>query len=111
MCQQQSWYDIHERRPVTPNERMTFGSAVDAAVEQIVVMLRSGNPVEMARVMAAVDEVLAREDTGVDRDEVERAPRCSSPRSRPTTTGRTAGPSPRSTSPCPTSATSTPTPT
>jgi hypothetical protein len=73
MCQQQAWYDIHERRPIIPNERMTFGSAVDAAVEQIVVMLRSGNPVEMARVMAAVDEVIAREDTGVDRDEVERA--------------------------------------
>jgi CRISPR/Cas system-associated exonuclease Cas4 (RecB family) len=73
MCQASAWHSIHHRLPIIPNERMTFGSAVDAAVEQIVVMLRSGNPVELNRVMAAVDEVIAREDTGVDRDEVERA--------------------------------------
>lgn len=73
MCQQQSWFDLHERRPLIPNERLTFGSAVDAAVEQIVVMLRSGNPIQMPRVMAAVDEVIARDDVAVERDEVERA--------------------------------------
>jgi hypothetical protein len=72
MCQQQSWYDLHERRPLIPNERMTFGSAVDAAVEQIVVMLRSGNPVEIAR-DGRGRRGKSREDTGVDRDEVERA--------------------------------------
>lgn len=72
-CPTQSWFDLHERLPLIPSERLTFGSAVDAAVEQIVAAIRAGMTVPMPRVMAAVDEVLAREDTGVDRDEVERA--------------------------------------
>lgn len=73
MCQQQAFFDLYERRPLIMSERIAFGSCVDAAVEQIIVFLRSGQTVEMARVMAAVDEVIAREDVGVDRDEVERA--------------------------------------
>ena len=73
MCQQQAWYDIHERRPLIPSERLTFGSCVDAAVEQLVVMLRSGFPIDMTRVMAAAEEVRLRDDVDVDMDEVERA--------------------------------------
>jgi len=73
LCQQQSWFDLHDRRPLIVTERLHFGSCLDAAVEQIVTALRAGMTVPMARVMAAVDEVLAREDVGVDRDEVERA--------------------------------------
>lgn len=73
LCQAQAWFQIHDPRPLIPNERIAFGSAVDAAVEQIVVFLRSGQTVQMARVMAAVDEVMARDDVGVERDEVERA--------------------------------------
>lgn len=73
MCQTASWFDLHERRPLIPNERITFGSAVDAAVEQIAVHLRSGQTVDMGRVMAAADEVIARDEVAVDPDEVERA--------------------------------------
>lgn len=73
VCQQKAWFDIHDRRPVVPNEKMTFGSAVDAAVEQIAVFLRSGQQVEMGRVMAAAAEVVARDEVAVDLDEVERA--------------------------------------
>lgn len=72
-CEQAAFYDLHERRPLIPSERVTFGSCVDAAVEQIVVMLRSGNPIEMERVMAAAEEVRLRDDIDLDMDEVERA--------------------------------------
>jgi hypothetical protein len=73
MCQTQSWFSLHDPRPLIPNERITFGSAVDAAVEMIVAALRSGQTVPMQTVMAAADEVIARDDVAVDRDEVEKA--------------------------------------
>lgn len=73
LCQQQAYFDIHERRPLIPHERITFGSAVDAAVEQIVMALRAGIPVPMRTVLAAAEEVMLRDDVGVDIDEVERA--------------------------------------
>ena len=34
MCGQKAWLEIHHRRPFIPTEQTTFGSAVDAAVEQ-----------------------------------------------------------------------------
>lgn len=73
LCQQKSWFEIRDRRPLIPSERITFGSAVDAAVEQIVSSLRAGLPVQMPRIMAAAAEVVARDDVGVDLEEVEHA--------------------------------------
>jgi hypothetical protein len=36
MCGQKAWLEIRHRRPFIPNEATAFGSAVDAAVEQII---------------------------------------------------------------------------
>ena len=73
LCQTQAWYQIHERRPLIPNERITFGSAVDAGVEQIATFLRAEQTVDMNRVMAAAMEVVNRDEVAIDIDEVERA--------------------------------------
>src|SRR6185295_9646654 len=57
-----------------PNERITFGSAVDAAVEVIAKQIRDDGKVDLTPVMASVDEVLARDETvEIHRDEVEKA--------------------------------------
>ena len=73
MCQQQAWFEIHDRKPLIPNERITFGSAVDAAVEQIATMLRDSAKVDMDQVMAAAQECVDRDATDVNLDEVEKA--------------------------------------
>lgn len=72
-CQQQAWFDIHERKPMIPNERASFGSAVDAAVEQIVKGIRDNAAVDLNVAMAAAQEVTGDNETGIDLDEVERA--------------------------------------
>lgn len=73
ICQQKSWFEINDRRPWIPNEKASFGSAVDAAVEQIVIGIRDNAAVDMNVAMAAVDEVLGENAAEVNRDEVERA--------------------------------------
>jgi len=73
MCQSQAWFDIHERKPLIPSERITFGSAVDAAVEQIATLIRDTGSVDMNIVMAAAQECIDRDETEVNVDEVERA--------------------------------------
>ena len=73
LCQQQAWFDLHARKPLIVSERITFGSAVDAAVEQIATMLRDTGSVDMRKAMAAATEVVVRDDIEVDFDEIERA--------------------------------------
>ena len=73
MCQQIAWFDIHARKPLVPNERITFGSAVDAAVEMIVKQIRDDGAVNLGPVMEAAQEIVTRDETEVDLDEVEKA--------------------------------------
>lgn len=73
LCQSKAWFQIHEPRQVIPNERMSFGSAVDAAVEQIVVMARAGIPIQIERAYAAAAEVAERDQVAISFDEVEKA--------------------------------------
>jgi hypothetical protein len=73
MCQQLAWFDLHDRRPLITNERITFGSAVDAAVEQIVQQVRDTGAIDMNLVMASASEIVTRDETDVDLDEVEKA--------------------------------------
>ena len=87
MCGQKAWLEIHHRRPFIPDERTTFGSAVDAAVEQALkapviipsgameaaaysAMERNGVDVDIAEVMVAaldfIRNILPKHDwTGV----------------------------------------------
>ena len=63
-------------RPAAPwlvTESMTFGSAIDAAVEIAVTALRAGMSIPLDRCMAAATEVALRDDNPVSLDEVERA--------------------------------------
>jgi hypothetical protein len=70
LCQSKAWFQIHDPRPFVTNEKVAFGSAVDAGVETILTMVRGGLPIEEARYMAAAEEVIARDDVGVSADEV-----------------------------------------
>jgi len=64
ICGQKAWYQIHEPRPWTAPEKVTFGSAVDAGVEVIVKALRDGAEPDLA---AAHHEAMLRVDGEVNR--------------------------------------------
>jgi hypothetical protein len=70
LCQQKAWFSIHDPRPFVANEKVSFGSAVDAGVEVILTAARAGQTIEEARYMAAAEEIIARDDAGVSADEV-----------------------------------------
>ena len=59
LCGSKAWFDIHDRRPLIPAENITFGSAVDAGVEQILTMRRAGMAIDERRSIAAAAEVIA----------------------------------------------------
>ena len=73
MCPTKAWYEIHDRRPLIPAERITFGSALDAAIEQIATALRAGMPATEARPLEAAEQVTARDGVEVDMTEIDRA--------------------------------------
>lgn len=73
MCATRSWFDLHERRPLMPMEKITFGSALDAAVEQIVKAVRAGMSASEARPLEAAEEVAARDGVEIDITEIDRA--------------------------------------
>lgn len=72
-CQQQAWFEIHDRKPMIPNERASFGSAVDAAVEQVIKGIRDNGAVDLSVAMAAAQEVVGDNEVGVNLDDVETA--------------------------------------
>lgn len=73
LCGQKAWLEIHHRRPFIRNPDVTFGSAVDAAVEQILKVARAGLPPETAQPMAAAAEVIERDGIEIHLEEVETA--------------------------------------
>lgn len=73
MCPTKTWFGIHDPRPFVTNEKVEFGSALDAAVEVCVKYASSGQSVDLPRAWAAADEVVARNDVGVDIGEVRNA--------------------------------------
>lgn len=73
ICATKAWHDLHHRLPLIPDEKITFGSAVDAAVEAAITYLRMEQPVDEAVCLAAAQEVIDRDAVAVDLDEVERA--------------------------------------
>lgn len=72
-CQTASWFDIHYRLPLIPAERITYGSAVDAAVEAAIKFLRMEQPVNVANCLEAASEVIARDGVDVSLEEVDDA--------------------------------------
>jgi len=73
LCETKVWNGIHDPRPFVPNEKVTFGSAVDAGVEVIVKSLSSGQPVQLDRAYAAAAFVVERDEVELVFSDVEHA--------------------------------------
>jgi hypothetical protein len=73
ICGHKAWHELRHRRPMIPNPDMTFGSAVDAAVEQILKATRAGLPLAVAQPMEAAAEVVERNGVEIHLEEVEAA--------------------------------------
>ena len=72
LCQQKAWLEIHHRRPFVTSEKLSFGSALDAATEALIVGERDGRDATRA-VADAIDFVIERDEIDLDRDELARA--------------------------------------
>lgn len=70
LCQQKAWYAIHDPKPFVTNEKVEFGSALDAAVEVLVKYASAGQKPDLARAYAAVAEVELRNPGLIDAKEV-----------------------------------------
>lgn len=66
LCQTKAFYQIHDPKPFVPNEKVTFGSAVDAGVEVILKYARSDQLPELKNATAAAEFIIERDETGVD---------------------------------------------
>lgn len=75
ICQTQSWFDLHYRLPLIPQERITFGSALDASVEKVIGYLRMEQPVDFDVADAAAAEIVERDGIDVDLEQVRHATR------------------------------------
>lgn len=73
LCETKTWLGIHDPRPFIPNEKVVFGSAVDAGVEVMVKSLSSGQPVQMDRAYAAAAFVIERDQVELVFSDVEKA--------------------------------------
>lgn len=73
LCAHKAWHEIHHRRAIIPNPDMTFGSAVDAAVEQLLMASRAGLPRETVRPLEAAAEIIERNGIEIPMPEVEAA--------------------------------------
>ena len=73
LCQTKTWYGIHDPRPFVTNEKVVFGSAVDAGVEVIVKALSSGQKPDLPRAFSAAAFIVEREDVEIVFSQVEDA--------------------------------------
>lgn len=55
-----SWFDVWHPRPWIPSEEAVFGSAVDAGIQVYIGYARSGQPVDMDRVLEAAAAAVER---------------------------------------------------
>lgn len=73
LCQTKTWLSIHDPRPFVPNEKVTFGSAVDAGVEVILKYARMGQPIDMDQAAEAAEFIIDRDGTEVELVDVQLA--------------------------------------
>ena len=73
LCQSKSWFAIHDPRPFVPNEKVTFGSAVDAGVEVILKYARMGEDPDLDKATEAAAYVIERDGVEVDPVDVQTA--------------------------------------
>lgn len=72
-CAIQSHFQRTMRRPWPVSPDMTFGSALDAAVEQVLTAARADIPISEARALQAAAEISERDECLVDLDEITNA--------------------------------------
>ena len=72
-CELQAYHSRNDPRPWKPTPDMTFGSAIDAAVEIAITALRAGQAIPVSTCLSAAAEMALRDDQAVDLDAVERA--------------------------------------
>lgn len=77
LCQTKSWLDSHDRRPIIPSEKVSFGSALDAAIEILIVGEREGHEKFKAdaAIITAIEEIEVRDDMDLPTEELLRAAR------------------------------------
>lgn len=73
LCETKVWNGLHDPRPFVPNEKVVFGSAVDAGVEVMVKALSSGQPIQLERAYSAAAFVVERDQVELVFSDVERA--------------------------------------
>lgn len=71
LCGQKAWQRLHHPMAFIGNPDVTFGSAVDAAIEQILKATSSGIPLGAARPMEAAAEIVERDGIEIHMEEVE----------------------------------------
>ena len=71
-CNAKAWFEIHDRRPMLPSEKLSFGSALDAATEALIVGERDGRDATQA-VADAIVYVEERDEIALDHEELTRA--------------------------------------
>lgn len=73
ICGNKAWLEIHHRRAFISNPDVAFGSAVDAAVEQVLMVARADLPPLLADPMAAAAVTVERNGIEIHLEEVEAA--------------------------------------
>jgi hypothetical protein len=75
LCQTKAWLEITDRRPMLPNEKVSFGSALDAAIEIVIVGAREGFDAlhTMTGVMEAIESIEVRDGMELPTEELLRA--------------------------------------
>lgn len=73
LCGSKAWHELNDRRPILKAERVVFGSALDAAMEQAAIYLRADQPVQVQTCLEAAMEVSVREELVIDLKQIEKA--------------------------------------
>lgn len=73
LCETKSWWGLHDPRPFVPNEKVVFGSAVDAGVEVLVKQAASHQPLDLTRAFSAAAFIVERDEVELIFSDVEHA--------------------------------------
>lgn len=75
LCQTKAWYEAHDRRKMLPSEKVSFGSALDAAIEVVVIGARENHPTAMVAdgAVHAIEFIETRDGIALPTDELSRA--------------------------------------
>lgn len=72
LCGTKAYFEDNERRPFVPTEKVSFGSALDAAIEIAVVGIREGHELykQDAAILEAIEAVEVRDDLDLPKEEL-----------------------------------------